>query len=62
MPSFQESMEQKEKRNSLRPLFGVKKIPGARQIRNVLDGIGLYEAFDRALEAVRKGYWKATGC
>jgi hypothetical protein len=57
MLNFQESMEQREKRNKLRSLFGVEKIPGADQIRNVLDGIepgGLYGAFDLALEAVRE--------
>jgi hypothetical protein len=38
-------------------LFGVETIPGADQIRKVLDGIepgGLYGAFDLALEAVRE--------
>jgi hypothetical protein len=57
MLNFQESMEQREKRNNLRSLFGVEKIPGADQIRNVLDGIepgGLYGAFDQALEVVRE--------
>jgi hypothetical protein len=57
MLNFQESMEQREKRNNLRSVFGVEKIPGADQIRNVLDGIepsGLYGAFDLALEAVRE--------
>jgi hypothetical protein len=53
MLNFQESMEQREKRNNLRSLFGVEKIPGIDQIRNILDGIepgGLYRAFDQALE------------
>jgi hypothetical protein len=63
MLTFQESMEQREKRNNLRSLFGVEKIPGIDQIRNVLDRIepsGLYGAFDRALEVAGGGGGKCV--
>jgi hypothetical protein len=56
MLNFQEPMEQRAKRNNLRSLFGVEKIPETDQIRNMLDEIepqGLYGAFDRALEAAQ---------
>jgi hypothetical protein len=55
MLNFQEAMEKKRKRNNLRTLFGVEKIPGADQIRNIMNGIepaGLTGAFDTALEIV----------
>jgi hypothetical protein len=45
-------MEKERKRNNLRALSGVEKIPGADQIGNILDGIepeGLTGAFDTAL-------------
>jgi hypothetical protein len=57
MLNFQESMEQREKRNNLGSLFGVEKLPGADQIRNVLDVMepgGLYGAFDIALKTARE--------
>jgi hypothetical protein len=66
MLNFQESMEQRAKRNNLRSLFGVEKIPGADQIRNILDGIepaGLYGHLTGPLRwRRRKGSWKVTGC
>ncbi|MDR1302794.1 MAG: hypothetical protein LBK43_10055 [Treponema sp.] len=49
-------MEQREKRNNLRLLFGMEKISGTDQIRNVLDGIepgGLHGVFDKAREVGR---------
>jgi hypothetical protein len=62
MLNFQEAMEKERKRNNLRTLFGVEKIPGVDQIRNILDGIepaGLTGAFDTAFEiAGERGYWR----
>ncbi|MDR2094558.1 MAG: hypothetical protein LBP76_03460 [Treponema sp.] len=52
MLNFQEAMEKERKRNNPRTLFGVEKIPGVDQIRNILDGIEperLMGAFDTAL-------------
>jgi hypothetical protein len=39
MLNLQEAMEKKRKRSNPRTLFGVEKIPGVDQIRNILDGI-----------------------
>jgi hypothetical protein len=52
MLNFQEAMEKERKRNNLRALSGVEKIPGVDQIRNILDEIEperLAGAFDTAL-------------
>jgi hypothetical protein len=56
MLDFQKAMEERERRNNLRTLFGVENIPGADQVRKILDGIepqGLFPAFDGALETGR---------
>jgi hypothetical protein len=57
MLDFQKAMEEREKRNNLRTLFGVENIPGTGQARN-LDGIDpkeLFPAFDRTLETAPAG-------
>jgi hypothetical protein len=57
MLDFQKAMEEREKRNNLRTLFGVEHIPGTDQVRKVLDGIEpeeLFPAFDKTLEAARE--------
>jgi hypothetical protein len=49
-------MEEREKKNNLRTLFGIEKIPGTDQIRNMVDDIApdrLYGAFDEALAVER---------
>jgi hypothetical protein len=59
MPDFQKAMEEREKRNNLRTLFGAENIHGTGQARKVPDGIEpqeLYPAFDKTLEtAVESG-------
>lgn len=37
--SWQQEMEQRQKRNNARSLFGIERIPGVEQIRNLLDGV-----------------------
>jgi hypothetical protein len=57
MLDFQKAMEEREKWNSLKPLFGVENIPGTDQARKILDGIEPKElsgAFDRALGTARE--------
>jgi hypothetical protein len=57
MLDFQKAMEEREKRNNLRTLFGVENIPGTDQVRKILDGIEpkeLSSAFDMALETARE--------
>ena len=52
MLDAQRVMEHKRKRNNLRTLFGVQRIPGADQIRNMVDKIepeALPGAFNTAL-------------
>jgi hypothetical protein len=56
MLDFQKAMEEREKRNNFRTLFGVENIPGTDQVRKILDGIEpkeLFPAFDSALETAR---------
>jgi hypothetical protein len=51
MPDFQKAMEEREKRNNPRSLFGVENIPGIGQAKKILDGIEpkeLFPAFDMA--------------
>jgi hypothetical protein len=58
MLNFQETVEKERKRNNLRALSGVEKIPGADQIRNILDEIepeGLTGSFNTA------GAWDSGG-
>jgi hypothetical protein len=58
MPDFQKAMEEREKRNSLKPLFGAENIPGTGQARKILDGTEpkeLFGAFDMALETAQAG-------
>ena len=57
MTDFQKAMEEREKRNNLRALFGVENIPWTDQVRNVLDSIEpkeLFGAFDRAPETAEE--------
>jgi hypothetical protein len=54
---FQQEMERKHKRSNLQSLFGVEQIPGADQIRNIVDGIEpdrLSGAFDATLGVAQK--------
>jgi hypothetical protein len=54
--SFQQAMEEREKRNNLRTLFGIERTPGVDQIRNMVDDIEpekLHAAFDEALSVER---------
>jgi len=56
MLDFQKSMEQREKRNNLRSLFGIERIPGSDQTLKILDGIEpekLYGAFERAVSVMK---------
>jgi hypothetical protein len=55
--NFMQTMESRRKRNNLRTLFGVEKIPSNVQIKNLLDDIepqNLNGAFDYALEVARE--------
>jgi hypothetical protein len=57
MPDFQKAMEEREKRNNPRTLFGVENIPGTGQARKTVDGIEPKElsgAFDKALERAQE--------
>ena len=57
MLDVQRAIEHKRKRNNLRTLFGVQRIPGADQIRNMVDEIepeALPGVFNTALAKARE--------
>jgi hypothetical protein len=56
-PSYQQAMEQAQRRNNARSLFGIEPIPSDNQIRNLLDPIEpclFYPVFSSTFEQLEK--------